>query len=77
MATRKDTAESREQAAKKPAKDETPEPVPEGVYVALEPLQIGVALAFAPGDRVPAEHVNKYRWQDKVRAFDDDPESEG
>jgi hypothetical protein len=77
MAERKNDTQSRQEPAKKTAKDGTPDPVPEGVYVALEPLMVGVALAFARGDRVPAEHVNKFGWQDKVRAYDDDNESEG
>lgn len=42
-----------------------------GVYVATEPLTVDGALAFAPGDIVPAGHVQRFEWQDKVRAFDD------
>lgn len=63
--------------ARRQEPEKAPDPVAEGVYVALEPLMVGAALAFAPGDRVPAEHVNKFSWRDKVRAFDDDTESEG
>lgn len=46
-----------------------------GVFVAKEPLTVDGALAFAPGDIVPAGHVQKFEWRDKVRDFDDDTES--
>lgn len=51
-----------------------PEPVDNGVYVAKEALYVGGARAFAPGDIVPSEHVNRFGWQDKVREFDNEGE---
>lgn len=48
-----------------------------GVYVATEPLTVGGVLAFAPGDIVPAGHVERFEWRDKVRDFDDNNEGEG
>lgn len=42
-----------------------------GVFVAKEPLTVDGVLAFAPGDIVPAGHVQRFEWRDKVRAFDD------
>jgi len=53
-----------------PKKQAPPEPVEHGVYVAKEALYVGGARAFAPGDIVPSEHVNKFGWQDLVREFD-------
>lgn len=51
-----------------------PEPVDNGVYVAKEALYVGGARAFAPGDIVPSDHVNKFGWQDLVREFDNEGE---
>lgn len=48
-----------------------PEPVELGVYVAKEALYVDGARAFAPGDIVPSEHINRFGWQDLVREFDD------
>jgi hypothetical protein len=45
---------------------------PEGVYEATGPLLVGGVLAFNEGDRVPAGHVNRFEWQDKVRRVDDE-----
>lgn len=60
----------RKTAAK--AEEKTSENVPlTGVFVAKEPLSVDGVLAFAPGDIVPAGHVQKFEWRDKVRAFDD------
>jgi DNA replication initiation complex subunit (GINS family) len=70
MATRDEAQTPRKQPAKEQAPPE-PKPVPEGVYVAKEPLTVNGALAFASGDRVPAEHVNKFGWQAQVRPFDE------
>ena len=46
-----------------------------GVFVARVPLHVDGALAFTPGDIVPAGHVTKFGWRDKVRDFDDDTET--
>ncbi len=35
--------------------------------VAIAPLFVGSAPAHQPGDRVPAENVERNGWQDKVR----------
>ncbi len=35
--------------------------------VAIAPLFVGSAPAHQPGDRVPAENVQRNGWQDKVR----------
>lgn len=35
-------------------------------FIAKEPLFIGRARAFNTGDPVPAGHVEKYDWADKV-----------
>ena len=35
-------------------------------YLAKEPLFIGRARAFNPGDPVPAKHVETYGWDDLV-----------
>lgn len=66
MAGQSENAPHRE--AKKQA---PPEPVEHGVYVAKEALYVGGARAFAPGDIVPSEHINRFGWQDLVREFDD------
>jgi hypothetical protein len=34
--------------------------------IATEPLYIGYARAFSPGDVVPEEHIKTYDWSDKV-----------
>lgn len=47
-----------------------------GVYVATEPLAVGGVVAFQPGDIVPAGHVQRFEWRDKVRDFDDNSEGE-
>lgn len=51
-----------------PAK-KTPEPkqTVESVMVATEPLSIDGVPAFNPGDPVPAEHVQRNGWEDKVK----------
>jgi hypothetical protein len=61
--------ESQPRAPKKQAPP--PEPVDNGVYVAKESLYVGGARAFATGDIVPSEHINKFGWQALVREFDD------
>jgi hypothetical protein len=66
----KEEGQPRREAQKKQAPP-PPEPVEHGVYVAKEALYVGGARAFAPGDIVPSEHVNKFGWQDLVREFDD------
>ncbi|WP_101791030.1 hypothetical protein [Nonomuraea indica] len=60
MATRRDS---------KPAtQDQTPPPY----YIAVEPLYIDdqFSRAHNPGDRVPADHVDRFGWRDKVRRPD-------
>jgi len=49
----------------RPAADESSPPY----YIATRPLFIDdqFSRAFNVGDRVPAEHVEKYGWADKVR----------
>jgi hypothetical protein len=42
-----------------------------GVFVAKAALYVDGARAFAPGDIVPAEHVERFAWRDLVRDFDD------
>lgn len=60
----------RKTAAK--ADEKTSEDTPlTGVFVAKEPLAVDGVLAFNPGDIVPAGHVQRFEWRDKVRAFDD------
>jgi hypothetical protein len=56
-------------------------PDPPAYYVAARALPVGTEMgaatlpvvAFQPGDRVPAEHVERYGWQAYVRAPDDPP----
>lgn len=43
-----------------------------GVYEATETLFIEGVRAFNEGDRVPAEHVSKFDWRDKVRRIDEE-----
>ncbi len=38
----------------------------ETVFIAKEPLFIGVARAHNKGDVVPAENVERFGWQDQV-----------
>lgn len=71
MTAAKSDGQKPEQAPKKQEKAPEPDPVPEGVYVAKEALYVGAARAFAAGDLVPTEHINKFGWQDLVREFDD------
>jgi hypothetical protein len=66
----RDEGQPQRQAPKKQAPP-PPEPVELGVYVAKEALYVDGARAFAAGDIVPAEHVNKFGWQALVREFDD------
>jgi hypothetical protein len=51
----------------KPATTAAPaeQPAP-AYYIADEPLFIGIARAHNPGDLVPADHVERYGWRDKV-----------
>lgn len=58
-------------ATEKPQETSTDAPLT-GVFVASEPLFVGGVLAFNTGDIVPAGHVTKFEWRDKVRDFDDD-----
>lgn len=54
-----------------PAKQEQAPPY----FIAAEPLFIDgnqFNRAHNPGDRVPADHVEKYGWADKVRHPNDD-----
>lgn len=62
-----------ESAPRRAARQQAPpaEPVENGVYVAKEALYVGGARAFAAGDIVPSEHINRFGWQDLVREFDD------
>jgi hypothetical protein len=61
-----------EQAGKQQDSKQTAEEQPlTGVYVATEPLTVDGALAFAPGDIVPAGHVQRFGWRDQVRPFDE------
>jgi hypothetical protein len=54
---------------------------PPPFYIAAERLPVGTEMgnavagvaAFQPGDRVPAEHVERYGWQAHVRAPGDEP----
>ena len=66
----KEENQPRREATKKQAPP-PPEPVELGVYVAKEALYVDGARAFAAGDIVPSEHINRFGWQDKVREFDD------
>lgn len=56
-----------------PAKQEQAPPY----FIAAEPLFIDgnqFNRAHNPGDRVPADHVEKYGWADKVRHPNDAPQ---
>lgn len=71
MTAAKDEGQARREQAPKKQPVREPEPVEFGVYVAKEALYVDGARAFASGDIVPAEHVNRFGWQDLVREFDD------
>lgn len=61
---------SRRDAKTSPAKPTPAAPPP--YYIATRPLFIGgqFGRAHNPGDRVPAEHVERYGWHDGVRPPD-------
>lgn len=64
-------------AQQRPAKPATPE-TPPAYYIATAPLFIDdqFSRAHNVGDPVPAEHVERYGWHDKVRRPDaDTPET--
>jgi len=57
--------------------EETPaEDTPPPYYIATAPLFIGdqFGRAFNAGDRVPAEHVDRYGWAHLVHRPDEDPQ---
>jgi|GEM_PF-3630517 len=60
-----DSASATPTVGAQPATDESSPPY----YIATRPLFIDdqFSRAFNVGDRVPAEHVDKYGWADKVR----------
>lgn len=71
--------------AKRASKADGP-PDPPAFYVATRPLPVGTEMgaatmpvvAFGAGAMVPAEHVDRYGWQQYVRLPDDPPaEAEG
>lgn len=56
----------------KPSPTSKPEPTRPPYYIAERPLYIGdqFSRAHNPGDRVPADHVERYGWQAGVRPPD-------
>lgn len=57
---------------KSPTTTPVPAPAEPPYYIATAPLFIGdqFGRAFNPGDRVPAQHVATYGWQNLVRPPD-------
>jgi hypothetical protein len=70
-AARKTGEQAGKQTEQKQAKAADERPLV-GVYEATEDLFINGVRAFNTGDRVPAEHVSKFDWADKVRRIDEE-----